>query len=191
MFTPASHSLRRLSDKPTWQRALCCHAVTPDKFLSMQATASQAVEDAQPELPDCQQQLTVEQASDAMLHLAGTQPLQLAAAAENLHLLVAALEQSQGAEEPGNGQDAAEGNSPATARPTKRRRQEAQVCRTSAGGESSSDDRLADSSDEEAAEFRPSRPAKQAATTLANVPKQQAVKRRQSRLGAAKQRRRL
>ena len=166
--------------------------MTPDIVLPMQATASQPLEDVQPELPGCQQQLTVEQASDAMLHLAGTQPLQPAAVAENLHLLVAALEQSQNAGEQGHGQAAADGDSPATARPPKRRRQKAQVSRTSAGllGESSSDERLADSSDE-AAEFRLSRPATQAAKRLANVPKQQVAKQRRSCPRAAKQRRRL
>ncbi len=156
----------------------------------MQATTSQTLEDTQPELPGCQQHLTVEQASQAMLHLAGTQPLQPAAVAENLHLLVAALEQSQSTAEPGSGQAAADGDSPAAASPPKRRRQKAQVCRTSVGGESSSDERLADSSDEEAAEFRLSRPAKQAAKQSACVPKnQQADKQRRSRSRAAKQRR--
>ena len=174
-----------------WPGALYCHAVTPDNCLSMQATASQSLEDAQPELPGCQQQLTVEQASDAMLHLAGAQPLQPAAVAENLHLLVAALEQSESAGEPGHGQAAADGDSPATARPPKHRRsgQKVQVCGTSAEAESSSDERLADSSDEEAAEFRLSRPAKQTAKQVANVPNQQAVKQRRSRPSSAKQRR--
>ena len=180
-------SLRQLWD----QGAVHCHAVAPDKSLSLQATASQPFEDAQPELPGCQHQLTVEQASDAMLHLAGTQPLQPAAMAENLHLLVAALEQNQSAGEPDSGQAAADGDSPATARPTKRRRHKAQVCRSTAEGKSTSDERLADSSDEESSGYTLSRPAQQAAKRLANVPKQQVAKQRQSRPRAAKQRRRL